>query len=505
MLLASSSAAIGALAGSPSTQTTGRGQRPEPSVASLAAALESRDPQVRQRAVYDLFNRGVKALPARAALVRALKDEDATVRRMAAMCLVKAGDVDPATVRAFIASLEQDPSGQMVGLTLEQSPALLARFGRTACFGTCPCYTLYVLKDGTLLYWGHSFVKVQGARSRRLTAAELEALVGAFEDAGYSSLADHYYAMATDAPSIQLAFAQDGQIKKVDHDLSNPGPKPLQRLEQRFEEIAAPTPWVGTEDEREALERGKEDAARVARLDRAPALMASLQDPNPEARRRAAEELYATASTLPDPKRREWQQAASRVLAESLRDPSEKIRFRAASALRGAGSPAPEAVEALVKCLGDSSARVREEASWAIYQMGPAAKSAVPALLTQVTNPVFKERHLAVAVLGQIGPAAASAVPALARALGDSDARVRDAAASALSKIGPSAAGATHALADTLRNDSNAGVRRLAAWALWHIGPAASAAVPALKAALADPSPEVREEAALALKAIAGR
>lgn len=504
MLLASSAAAIGALAsGSPSTQTTGRGQPPEPSVASLAADLENRDPRVRQRAVYDLFNRGVKALPARAALVRALKDEDAEVRRMAAMCLVKAGDVDAATVQAFIASLEQDPSAQMVGLTLEQSPALLARFGRTGCFGTCPIYTLYVLKDGTLLYWGNSFVKVQGARSRRLTAAELKALVAAFEDAGYSSLADHYYAMATDAPSIKLAFAQDGQIKKVDHDLSNPGPKPLQRLEQRFEALAAP--WVGTEEEREALERGRRDAATVARLDRAPQLMASLQDPNPEARRQAAEELYATASTVPDPQRREWQQAASRVLAESLRDPSETIRFRAARALRGAGSPAPEAVEALVKCLGDSSARVREEASWAIYQVGPAAKSAVPALLTQVTNPVFKERYLAVVVLGQIGPAAASAVPALARALGDSDARVRDAAASALSKIGPSAAGATQALADTLRNDSNAGVRRLAAWALWHIGPAASAAVPSLKAALADPSPQVREEAASALKAIEGR
>ena len=457
-------------------------------------------------AVLDLCQLGPDAQAARPSLRLALGDEDPDVRAWAAICLGRMGNADDATVRGLVQAIEHlRPGVQNEAVAaLHKSGALLAWLSRSECFGSCPSYSVYVLKDGALLYLGHSSVLVEGFRKKQLSPAQVDGLVRAFREADYFSLDDSYTAPVTDAPSVVTGFSRDGRTKQVDHYLGHPGPKALQRLEQRFDEIVGSAAWVGTADAFAAKER-EEAAARAAAVARMPGLVVALGDPRPEARWSAARDLYSTAPTTQHAKGPEWQLAASRVLAEALGDGDEEQRFLAAQALFAGGELAPEAVDALMKSGSDPSPRIRVEAYRALHMARPTTEAALAVLVERLASPVFEEDQLAAAILGNVGAAAAPAVPALTRALRHTDSRVRNRAASALSSIGPGAAAATLALVELLREDPDAGVRAAAAFALSRIGPGASAALPALQAALTDPAPRVRDEAASALRAIAPR
>src|SRR4029079_222722 len=186
--------------------------------------------------------------------------EDVQLRTEVALALGRAGDYNGATVGALLEALELMPQEYYeVIRALEASGAVLASITRSSCFGSCPVYSVHVLSDGAVVYFGYRFVKVAGYGGRRLTPAQLEALVGAFEEADYFSLADRYPPLHTDAPSANLRFSSNGETKSVEHDLSNPGPYALQRLERRFDEIVGSQEWVGAAQERDLAAPRYED------------------------------------------------------------------------------------------------------------------------------------------------------------------------------------------------------------------------------------------------------
>jgi hypothetical protein len=443
----------------------------DPDLAGLTKALLSNDGWERQKAISALGQLPTVPPSAWPSLRKAFGTEDMELRTSVAIPLGQAGDGSDATVGALLEALEFQPRRHDQALrALEASGAVLASIARSVCLGFCPAYSVHVLKDGMVVYQGYAHVKVEGFAGRPLTPRELEALVGAFQEADFLSLADEYRARATDAPSVDLRLSREGRTKRVVHDLSNPGPEALQRLEQRFDEIVASQEWVGTRQQAASTTRRRREdvAAGHVPLSILRAWRTRLEDPRVRVRRLAARELYQPAERVPEPERSEWQLAASRVLGEALGDRDESQRYAAITALQGTGPLPPEVVEALVKDLDDPSARVRHGVYDRLYWVGPAGAVAVPVLLERVGRPHSSEWHFAATALGRIGAAAKPGVPALVRGLrtgGESD-------------------------------------RLAAAQALGWIGPAASAAVPALEAALSDRNPRVRKAAAEALQAI---
>ena len=160
--------------------------------------------------------------------------------------------------------------------------------------------------------------------------------------------------------------------------------------------------------------------------------MAALDDPEPAARLRAADDLAALHAP-----------AAVPALAARLRDEDEAVRLNAAYALGAQG-----AIDTLMDALRCEAA-VRWQSNLdrgdftdpgqldAPYGLAAAGATAVPALQAALSDPDGPVRAAAATALGCIGHSAAPAMGALAQALADDDEWVRRHAADALGYIGP--------------------------------------------------------------------
>lgn len=76
------------------------------------------------------------------------------------------------------------------GVAAQKDPVITLR--RTACFGTCPVYSLEIFEDGLVRYLGTEFVEVKGEHKSVIPQDAVESLVGSFLRADYFSLQDKY-------------------------------------------------------------------------------------------------------------------------------------------------------------------------------------------------------------------------------------------------------------------------------------------------------------------------
>jgi HEAT repeat protein len=158
--------------------------------------------------------------------------------------------------------------------------------------------------------------------------------------------------------------------------------------------------------------------------------------------------------------------------------------------------------DTLASLAQDRDRNVQAAAADALVRRGAAA---VPALVRRLGRPDAPDRVVAVRALGRIGPPARDAMPALRECARDDPAPfVRPQAALALALIGR---GDPQAVAELVRllGSAEEPDRVGAAFACRMLGADAKHAIPALVGALADPEPEVREEALKALTSITGR
>ncbi|MBF9220127.1 DUF6438 domain-containing protein [Hymenobacter ruricola] len=89
-------------------------------------------------------------------------------------------------------------------------------FERTACFGTCPSYTLQVFADGRVAYEGRRFVPQVGKKELRMSAAAVADLLQRAREAHFEQFQPRYTQNTSDLPSVILAVRQaDGQLKAV--------------------------------------------------------------------------------------------------------------------------------------------------------------------------------------------------------------------------------------------------------------------------------------------------
>ncbi len=183
-------------------------------------------------------------------------------------------------------------------------------------------------------------------------------------------------------------------------------------------------------------------------------------------------------------------------LREALVDDDAWVRWAAAEAIGEIGPPAAEVAVSLVERLNDEDRDVARAAVGALEKIGEAAVNAVDALVRRLSDGDEWVRWIAISVLERIGPPAIEAVPALSRRLLDRDAGVRCRAIRALERVGAPAAPAIERL---LQRSNDAGTRRAAAEMLGSMGDAAYPVTRSLIAAISDPAPMVRVEAARAL------
>lgn len=127
--------------------------------------------------------------------------------------------------------------GAQIALTLE----------RTACFGTCPIYSVTIYDDGTVVYEGERFVDVLGEQTSQIDPALVEQTVQAFADAGYFDWDESYTEMlVSDLPSVITSATREGVTHRIErYEGDSNAPFLLPFLENWLDIVANTAQWTG--------------------------------------------------------------------------------------------------------------------------------------------------------------------------------------------------------------------------------------------------------------------
>lgn len=119
---------------------------------------------------------------------------------------------------------------------------------RTACYGTCPIYTVTIYGDGRVDYDGDQFVDVPGVQTAQIEPKIVVELVEFMLNNGYLELEDAYtdYKI-TDMPSVITSLMVNGQSKRIEHYFGDDSaPLILRQIENRIDEVADSPQWTGS-------------------------------------------------------------------------------------------------------------------------------------------------------------------------------------------------------------------------------------------------------------------
>lgn len=131
---------------------------------------------------------------------------------------------------------------------------------RTACYGTCPQFTLRIAADGKVVYDGKRFVMRRGVAERHLRSAEVDRLRRAVDDAGFAKLETHCCdcITRTDAPWTLIDIADRDGVRAIRHYHGcSSAPKSLSILEESIISLSGADKWIGSETERDRQEWGR--------------------------------------------------------------------------------------------------------------------------------------------------------------------------------------------------------------------------------------------------------
>lgn len=120
------------------------------------------------------------------------------------------------------------------------------RLERTACFGSCPIYSVDVYGDGRVVYKGEEYVDVTGEHAYRIPQQRVAALVESLRAKDIWSLRKRYRALITDQPSylLTLDFGDRSQ-QLTDYAGRMVGmPKSVSDFEDEIDEVSGATGWI---------------------------------------------------------------------------------------------------------------------------------------------------------------------------------------------------------------------------------------------------------------------
>lgn len=113
---------------------------------------------------------------------------------------------------------------------------------RTACFGTCPQYTVVLKGDGSVTYNGQRFVRVAGARTWAIDPAAVRALANEMVKDGFFDLQESYSSPMTDSPTVYTALRLDRRFKQIRDYIA--GPAMLKQIERRIDAVSGAKAYV---------------------------------------------------------------------------------------------------------------------------------------------------------------------------------------------------------------------------------------------------------------------
>lgn len=127
---------------------------------------------------------------------------------------------------------------------------------RGACYGTCPVYTVVLTADGVVRWHGERFVEARRDDEATITTVAFAELWQRLNDEEFAKLPDAYpeypspycAEMRTDHPSaIVTISATDVDARVFDYHgcLGNDRLDAFRKLEDRIDEIAGTSRWVG--------------------------------------------------------------------------------------------------------------------------------------------------------------------------------------------------------------------------------------------------------------------
>jgi hypothetical protein len=118
---------------------------------------------------------------------------------------------------------------------------------RTACFGTCPIYTISIFDNGDVIYKGDKFVDVVGEQTSQIDPETVKAMVAAFEKPGYFDWKEAYDTQTvTDLPTIITSVTRNGQTHKITRYAGDSSaPLALPFLEQWIDTMTNSSLWTG--------------------------------------------------------------------------------------------------------------------------------------------------------------------------------------------------------------------------------------------------------------------
>jgi hypothetical protein len=124
---------------------------------------------------------------------------------------------------------------------------------RTACFGGCPVYRIWVSADGTVGYEGKAHVRRTGPATGKIPPERVQALLDELDRSGYASLAPSYTSgqstcgrYSTDSPSAITTVRLQGRTMRVEHDYGcRAAPGTLVVVERTIDEVLNSAQWTG--------------------------------------------------------------------------------------------------------------------------------------------------------------------------------------------------------------------------------------------------------------------
>jgi len=123
---------------------------------------------------------------------------------------------------------------------------------RTACFGSCPAYTVSVSRSGQVTYEGSAHVRQPGTATAQIPKQRVDALLVELERAGYFGFASRYAVSepacgryVADLPSAISSATLGERTQRIEHDHGcGAAPGALAVLENRIDEVLGSGRWV---------------------------------------------------------------------------------------------------------------------------------------------------------------------------------------------------------------------------------------------------------------------
>ena len=154
----------------------------------------------------------------------------------------------------LIATISASPADQpadLDSLSDTDLKALTVRMERTACYGTCPAYTVTIHGDGRVEYDGKGHVKEKGAQEGRVEPDTIKTLAKEFAKAKFLALTEDYSGENCARYCTDMATAvTELNLKEVNHRVKHyygcgGAPKALFDLESAIDKLANTERWTG--------------------------------------------------------------------------------------------------------------------------------------------------------------------------------------------------------------------------------------------------------------------